>query len=197
MEVFLQDPNLSDVDISPKEFLKRVEQTVKHKNPSSCNLNVGNGIGGGGVGGISSKSSMHSNNPPSNVEGVKLFDGTVTDGRQHPPTSIYAQQQYLPYTNNHPNSDYVPQQLNMRYHQPGGPVPAPPRRMDSHESFGSMNSFYPNNHIDHHLPSPQHRFVPQHNNHQQQHHHHHQQSPLNTAPTSTSSPVANGIPAPL
>ncbi|KAL7326175.1 Rho-type GTPase activating protein Rga1 [Mucor circinelloides] len=196
LEVFLQDPNLSDVDISPKEFLKRVEQTVKHKNPSSSNLNTANGAG------ASSKSSMHSANPaPSNTEGIKLFDGTVTDGRQHPPTSIYAQQQYLPYTNNHPNSDFVPQQLNMRYHQPGSPIPAPPRRMDSHESFASMNSYYPNNHIDHHLPSPQHRFVPQHNNHQQQHYHHHQQSPLNTAPTSTSSPAAaataNAISTPL
>ncbi|KAL0144447.1 hypothetical protein V8B55DRAFT_1486650 [Mucor lusitanicus] len=190
LEAFLQDPNLSDVDISPKEFLKRVEQTVKHKHPSSS--------GAGAAAGASSKSSMHStSSAPNNAEGVKLFDGTVTDGRQHPPTSIYAQQQYLPYTNNHPNSDFVPQQLNMRYHQPGSPVPAPPRRMDSHESFASTTSYYPNNHIDHHLPSPQHRFVPQHNNHQQQHHHHHQQSPLNTVPTSTSSPVANAIPTPL
>lgn len=184
--MFLQDPNLSDVDISPKEFLKRVEQTVKHKNPSSSNLN-----------GTSSKSSMHSNNAAPNGEGVKLFDGTVTDGRQHPPTSIYAQQQYLPYTNNHPNSDFVPQQLNMRYHQPGSPIPAPPRRMDSHESFASH---FQSNHIEHNLSSPQHRFVPQHNSHQQQqhhHHHHHQQSPLSAAPTSASSPVANAIPAPL
>lgn len=125
VEIFLEDPNLSDVDISPKEFLKKVEQTVKHKNlannsqPSINNNNA------------SSKSSTHShpvqNNPT--VEGIKLFDGTVTDGRQHPPTSIYAQQQYLPYTNHHPNSDFVPQHLNMRYHQPG------PRRMESHESF--------------------------------------------------------------
>ncbi|KAI9245033.1 hypothetical protein EDC94DRAFT_699585 [Helicostylum pulchrum] len=105
LEAFLQDPNLSDVDISPKEFLKRVEQTVKHKSPAS------------------SKSSMHSNQ-----EGIKLYDGTVTDGRQHPPTSIYAQQQFLPYTNNHPSSDYFPQP--MRYHHQ-----TPPRRMDSHESF--------------------------------------------------------------
>lgn len=108
LEPFLQDPNLSDVDISPKEFLKRVEQTVKHKSPAS-----------------SSKSSMHSNQQP---EGVKLYDGTVTDGRQHPPTHIYAQQQFLPYTNNHPSSDYFPQP--MRYHHQ-----QPPRRMDSHESF--------------------------------------------------------------
>ncbi|KAL9542809.1 hypothetical protein MBANPS3_008421 [Mucor bainieri] len=198
LEAFLQDPNLSDVDISPKEFLKRVEHTVKHKHPGG-----GGGSGSSSNTAASSKSSMHSTANPApthQMEGVKLFDGTVTDGRQHPPTSIYAQQQYLPYTNNHPNSDFVPQQLNMRYHQPGSPVPAPPRRMDSHESFASMNSYYPNNHIDHHLPSPQHRFVPQHSNHQQQHHHHHPQSPLNTVPTSTSSPVAAAnaaIPAPL
>jgi hypothetical protein len=30
--MFLQDPSLSEIDISPREFLKRVEQTVKHKN---------------------------------------------------------------------------------------------------------------------------------------------------------------------
>lgn len=132
LEIFLQDPNLSDVDISPKEFLKRVEQTVKHKSPGS------------------SKSSMHSTQ-----EGVKLFDGTVTDGRQHPPTSIYAQQQFLPYTNNHPSSDYFPQQLNMRYHQQ-----TPPRRMDSHESFHSYQQ------------QPSERYSSK--------HYHQQHSPLNT-----------------
>ncbi|CEP19572.1 hypothetical protein [Parasitella parasitica] len=185
LEIFLEDPNLSDVDMSPKEFLKRVEQTVKHKNPNSSSSNLS------GPAGASSKASF----PAANVEGVKLFDGTVTDGRQHPPTSIYAQQQYLPYTNTHPNSDFVPQQLNMRYHQPAHPAPAPPRRMDSHESFASLNSYHPNNILDQHLPPPQHRFVPQHNNYQQQHHHHHNdQTPLNTAPTSTSSQVANIIP---
>lgn len=118
--MFLEDPNLSDVDISPREFLKKVEQTVKQKN------NLAN----------QSQSSIPNNNS-SHVEGVQLFDGTVTQGRQHPPTSIYAQQQYLPYTNHHPNSDFVPQHLNMRYHQPG-----PPRRMESHESFISMQ-YYP------------------------------------------------------
>jgi hypothetical protein len=169
--VFLQDPNLSDVDISPKEFLKRVEQTVKHKQP------------GNAASGASSKSSMHSNNNP---EGAKLFDGTVTDGRQHPPTSIYAQQQFLPYTNNHPNSDYVPQQLNMRHHQPNGTLTSPPRRMDSHESFASSNSYQQQQQQQQQQDTTlQHRYVSQHNHHQQQYHHHHQQSPLSTTPAIT------------
>lgn len=181
--MFLQDPNLSDVDISPKEFLKRVEQTVKHKQSGTTNS------------GESCKSSMHStsnsiNNSP---EGVKLFDGTVTDGRQHPPTSIYAQQQFLPYTNNHPNSDYVPQQLNMRYHQPAGPMTSPPRRMDSHESFASAHSYQPQHQQD---AIPQHRYVPHHNHHQQ-YHHHHQQSPLNTTPAVTNPTASSAaIPTP-
>lgn len=154
--MFLQDPNLSDVDISPKEFLKRVEQTVKHKgaNPFPS----------------SSKSSMHSNattnTTASEGAGVKLFDGTVTDGRQHPPTSIYAQQQFLPYSNHHPSSDYVPQQLNMRYHHPPPSNQQPvPRRMDSHESFHSYQ-------------------LQEHQKKQQQQHYQQQQhSPLNTTPT--------------
>lgn len=100
MEVFLEDPTLSEVDISPKEFLKKVEHKVRHKNMPGFSP---------------SQSSMYShtvNSNRNNHEAFKMYD--VTDGRQHPPTSIYAQQQYLPYTNNHPNSDFVPQQLNMR-----------------------------------------------------------------------------------
>ncbi|CEI94546.1 hypothetical protein RMCBS344292_08755 [Rhizopus microsporus] len=31
LEVFLKDPSLSGMDMSPREFLKKVEQTVKHK----------------------------------------------------------------------------------------------------------------------------------------------------------------------
>ena len=147
------------MDISPKEFLKRVEQTVKHKQPPGAN-----GCSS------SSKASMHSNAtiPP---EGIKLFDGTVTDGRQHPPTSIYAQQQFLPYTNNHPSSDYYPQQLNMRYHQ-ANTTPVP-RRMDSHESFHSyqQQEAYPNQRFA--SPNGKH-FPPQ-----------QQQSPLNTSSPST------------
>lgn len=115
----MEDPTLSEVDISPKEFLKKVEHKVRHKNLPGLNING------------TSKSSMYSHtvNSNNNHEGVKLYD--VTDGKQHPPTSIYAQQQYLPYTNNHPNSDFVPQQMNMRYH------PQVPKRMDSHESFNN------------------------------------------------------------
>ncbi|RCH93103.1 hypothetical protein CU098_005993, partial [Rhizopus stolonifer] len=153
LEIFLEDPNLSDVDISPKEFLKRVEQTVRHKhNPNASS---------------SSKVSLQS----TAQEGIKLFDGTVTDGRQHPPTSIYAQQQFLPYTNNHPNSDFVPQQLNMRYHHTNNNTISPPRRMDSHESFAS-----------HHpqpydaQSSPKHRYVPHYQQQQQQQHYYQQQS---------------------
>ncbi|KAI9487508.1 MAG: hypothetical protein EXX96DRAFT_553530 [Benjaminiella poitrasii] len=179
LEIFLEDPNLNDVDISPREFLKRVEQTVKHRHSPS--------------GTASCKSSMYSSSLTT-TKGTKLYDGTVTDGRHHPPTSIYAQPQFLPYTNTHPNSDYVPQQLNMRYHQPSaGPMTTPPRRMDSHESFASIHSS--------HLPpqeshsSPQFRFVPQHHQ-QQQHYSQHQQSPLSSTPNSTSSAIANAIPTP-
>ncbi|KAI8369158.1 hypothetical protein EDC96DRAFT_504096 [Choanephora cucurbitarum] len=162
LEPFLEDPNLSEVDMSPKEFLKRVEQTVRLKNnpngTSTC-----------------SKLSLQS----TAQENTRLFDNAIADGRAHPPTSIYAQQQFLPYANHHPNSDFVPQQLNMRYHQ-NSPVP-PPRRMDSHESFASHN------------PQPydttqsalKHRYVP---HYQQQSQQHYYQQPLNPPhPTPTTS----------
>lgn len=127
---------------------------------------------------------MHSINN-NNAEGTKLFDGTLTDGRQHPPTSIYAQQQFLPYTNNHPNSDYVPQQLNMRYHQPAGPMSSP-RRMDSHESFASAHSYQPQQQD----VIPQHRYVPHHNHYQQQH------SPLSGVPPVPNHTSASSAPIP-
>lgn len=176
LEAFLQDPNLSlsDVDISPKEFFKRVEQTVKHKHP--------NGPSAVNHASASSKASMHSN-ATAHAEGVKLFDGTVTDGRQHPPTSIYAQQQFLPYTNNHPSSDYFPQQLNMRYHQPG--QPSVPRRMDSHDSFHYQQQSPAVVGGDHH--HPQQRYAPVNNTNQKHYHHYQQPSPLNTTPTTSSS----------
>lgn len=139
----------------------------------------------------SSKASMYSN-ATHQQEGVKLYDGTVTDGRQHPPTSIYAQQQFLPYTNNHPSSDYFPQQLNMRYHQQQqqNVVQNVPRRMDSHESFNPYQQQDPHHppaiDIHHHQryasPSPN-----------KQYHYHQQQSPLTNSPT-TSSPSV--IPTP-
>ncbi|KAI7900424.1 uncharacterized protein BX663DRAFT_517504 [Cokeromyces recurvatus] len=154
LEIFLEDPNLNDVDMSPKEFFKRVEQTVKH------NMNTHSSA-------VSSKS--------------------MTDGRHHPPTSIYAQPQFLPYTNKHPNSDYVPKQLNMRYHQPGGSMPSPPRRMESHESFTSIHSS-PLQKDSH--PTSLYRY-PHYQQQQQQ-----QSSPLNPTPNSTTSAVANAISTP-
>lgn len=123
---------------------------------------------------------MHSNATANTPEGIKLFDGTVTDGRQHPPTSIYAQQQFLPYTNNHPSSDYVPQQLNMRYHHPSttntNPQPVP-RRMDSHESFHSYQL----------QDQPQQHPI-------RKHFHHQQQSVLNTTPTTPNNPTSSMAP---
>ncbi|RCI05046.1 hypothetical protein CU098_005861 [Rhizopus stolonifer] len=88
LEVFLRDPSLSGVDMSPREFLKKVEQTVKQGGP---------------------------------VQPTRSFDCA-----RPPPSSIYTPQQYLPYSNHHPSSDYTkstPQLMN------------PPRRTDSFNSY--------------------------------------------------------------
>ncbi|KAI8368322.1 uncharacterized protein BYT42DRAFT_126373 [Radiomyces spectabilis] len=97
LEPFLQDPQFLDnrADLSSKDFLKKVEQLRKHRKPQSPSAGM-----------ISSY--------PSPSNDLRLFDGAVTDGRAHPPTSIYAQQQYLPYPNHHPSSDFYPYQLNQR-----------------------------------------------------------------------------------
>ncbi|KAI9266076.1 hypothetical protein BY458DRAFT_437655 [Sporodiniella umbellata] len=90
LEVFLKDPNLSGLDMSPKEFLKKVEQTVKHQE--------------GGIG------------------------TSDVSARPTQPSSIYTPQQYLPYTNQHPPSDFIPKQLRPTH-------VVPPRRK---ESIGSL-----------------------------------------------------------
>ncbi|KAI9011911.1 hypothetical protein CLU79DRAFT_829208 [Phycomyces nitens] len=119
LEPFLQDPSLADattMDISSKEFLKKVEQMMKHKKQSQSTTSI----------------------PPSFASStdLRLFDGLV-DGQHLPPTSIYTQQQFLPYSNRHPSSDFYPntlsRQANLR-----------PNNM-SHSSLSSMNSYHHNN----------------------------------------------------
>ncbi|KAI8997370.1 hypothetical protein BDB01DRAFT_830960 [Pilobolus umbonatus] len=146
---FLQDPTLNEMEMSPKEFFKKLEQTVKHKNTPFNNSNA---------------TINNAHNQPTPANEPKLFD--VTDGRQHPPTSIYSAQQFLPYTNNHPSSDYVPQQLNMRHHNLTPNAIPTPRRMDSHESFNSISYINQSSSINHY----QNRYNPQ-------------QSPLCSSPT--------------
>ncbi|KAI8149423.1 hypothetical protein BJV82DRAFT_588023 [Fennellomyces sp. T-0311] len=102
LEPFLQDPKFKEGkpgDISSKDFLKKVEQMMKHSNASTS----------------SSPSTMSSTN--SSVNDIRFLD--VQQQQQHyqqshSPTSIYAQQGYLPYPNQHPSSDFRPNQLSMR-----------------------------------------------------------------------------------
>ncbi|KAG1313009.1 hypothetical protein G6F64_002573 [Rhizopus arrhizus] len=84
LEVFLKDPNLSEMDMSPKEFLKKVEQTVKHQEQ-------------------------------------RPLENTAASSSK---ASIYTPHQYLPYTNQHPSSDFIPKQARL-----------PPRRKESFHSF--------------------------------------------------------------
>ncbi|KAG1453609.1 hypothetical protein G6F55_008049 [Rhizopus delemar] len=86
LEVFLKDPNLSEMDMSPKEFLKKVEQTVKHQEQR----------------------------PLENTAAAAASSKA----------SIYTPHQYLPYTNQHPSSDFIPKQARL-----------PPRRKESFHSF--------------------------------------------------------------
>ncbi|KAI9321493.1 hypothetical protein BX666DRAFT_2023622 [Dichotomocladium elegans] len=82
LEPFLQDPDLTKeaIDLSSKSFLKKVEQVMKHSNLSSASTNI------------------HQHHDYNELQ------------QQHniPPTSIYAQQGYLPYPNQHPSSDFRP-----------------------------------------------------------------------------------------
>ncbi|KAI9316614.1 hypothetical protein BX666DRAFT_2136106 [Dichotomocladium elegans] len=95
LEPFLQDPKLKDgTEISSKDFLKKVEQMMRTtSSPSTA-------------------SSIH------DVQHLNtMHHPTLTPPNQqqhHSPTSIYAQQGFLPYPNQHPSSDFRPAQFTMR-----------------------------------------------------------------------------------
>ncbi|KAI7870235.1 hypothetical protein BDF14DRAFT_1776310 [Spinellus fusiger] len=122
LESFLQDPSLNDaktMEISSRDFLKKVEQLMKQKKqtPSS--------------GSIQSPSLVSSTD-------LRFFDGVV-DGRQPPPTSIYTQQHFLPYSNHHPSSDFYTLSLPQRQ------ASLKPSSNISQSSLSSMNSYHRNN----------------------------------------------------
>ncbi|KAI9489674.1 hypothetical protein BDB00DRAFT_841957 [Zychaea mexicana] len=110
LEPFLQDPKFKEgkpTDLSSKDFLKKVEQMMKHSNASSASSPVST---------MSSASTATSATANSSVNDVRFLEVQQQQHQyqQHSPTSIYAQQGYLPYPNQHPSSDFRPNQLSMR-----------------------------------------------------------------------------------
>ncbi|KAI9256495.1 hypothetical protein BDA99DRAFT_516568 [Phascolomyces articulosus] len=103
LEPFLQDPKFKEgkpAELSSKDFLKKVEQMMKHSNASTA----------------SSPVSTMSSSTNASVNDVRYLEVQQQQQQyhQHSPTSIYAQQGYLPYPNQHPSSDFRPNQLSMR-----------------------------------------------------------------------------------
>lgn len=109
LEPFLEDPSFKDgtADMSSKDFLKKVEQMMKHSNKSSASTAT------------TTTTSPISNVLPStasSLHDVRYLELQQMQNQQqyhqqqqfqqyHSPTSIYAQQGYLPYVNRHPSSN--------------------------------------------------------------------------------------------
>ncbi|KAI8065595.1 hypothetical protein BC940DRAFT_303793 [Gongronella butleri] len=138
LEVFLQDTQLQDHrgDMSSKDFLKKVELMIKKKtsnpqinvNQAKQDLRIHTGGGADHQFHQTQQVSRHHNHAtPSNGHVPSIYASNTSlhhhqyqqqhqqhhqqPHHQHPAastTSIYAQQHYLPYTNQHPSSDYVP-----------------------------------------------------------------------------------------
>lgn len=96
LEPFLQDPKFKDgkADLSSKDFLKKVEQMMKHSNKSS----------------MMSSASPSTSSSINDVRYLEIQQYQQQQSQHHSPTSIYAQQGYLPYPNQHPQSDFKPPQ---------------------------------------------------------------------------------------
>ncbi|KAI7854400.1 hypothetical protein BDC45DRAFT_125627 [Circinella umbellata] len=121
LEPFLQDPKFKEGkpnDLSSKDFLKKVEQMMKHSNASTASSSS------------SSPISNMSSSTTTSVNDVRYLEvqqqHQQQQYQQHSPTSIYAQQGYLPYTNQHPSSDFRPNQLSMRQSSLNAAASQPP-----------------------------------------------------------------------
>lgn len=116
MEPFIQDNEFQDGkgDMSSKDFLKRVELLMKKRavspNNGSSTADLRLATADLRISTSDSRDEIINNSNNNNY----------TTGRAPPPhiptSSIYAQQQYLPYPNRHPTSDFVPSPIATTRH---------------------------------------------------------------------------------
>ncbi|ORZ09489.1 hypothetical protein BCR42DRAFT_494916 [Absidia repens] len=175
LEPFLHDSQFQEGkgDMSSKDFLKRVEHLLKKKgNHGSCAPSTTDLRQATNELRIATDRHHHSHKQQHHPEGAPPARPSTNHihsahHQSDSSTSIYAQQQYLPYPNRHPSSDFVP-----------GPIAT--TRQSSLHNHPSNSTGAPTSPLSHSGGSLNQQLY-----HQQQHQHQHHRRSLND-PTSPS-----------